>query len=105
MELIFESGLLLHVQSTGSLVLYPEEKRSLEDIFAYLTEVMDGRAGRLPAKQLQGTHIQTLVRILQRWPDALRFPGSYSLAGLSVFGLRKLELPLIIIMNHYSPLL
>jgi phospholipase A-2-activating protein len=54
--------------------MYPDEIGHLEDAFTFLSQ---STAGKSPIVKLTSDHVDTVVQMLNRWPAAQRFPGTY----------------------------
>jgi phospholipase A-2-activating protein len=53
--------------------MHPTEVASLEEIFAYLSLAI--AAPSPPPSTLTSAHLETIIQILDRWPESQRFPG------------------------------
>ncbi|KAG5643225.1 hypothetical protein DXG03_001309 [Asterophora parasitica] len=59
--------------STSSLAMYPEERDTIDEAFAFLSDVTD-TPPRSPKKALSATHVEAIIQVLERWPPSQRFP-------------------------------
>jgi len=53
------------------MALYHEETALIDEVFLYLGEAITGKQ---PSLQLNATHVDCIIQIMSRWPEAPRFP-------------------------------
>ncbi|KAF5380915.1 hypothetical protein D9615_004162 [Tricholomella constricta] len=59
--------------STSSLAMYPEEISTIDEAFAFLSEVTATSSHR-STTSLSATHVEAIIHVLERWPPSQRFP-------------------------------
>jgi hypothetical protein len=52
----------------------PKEVSSIDEIFAYLFHGVPSPSTR-PESSLTSVHLETVIQIMDRWPESRRFPG------------------------------
>ncbi|KAH9945813.1 phospholipase A-2-activating protein [Epithele typhae] len=65
----FDQGLKNEI-STSSLGMYPDELKLVEEMFSYLSASM----AKTSTQSLNSSHVEALISILERWPQAPLFP-------------------------------
>lgn len=58
-------------KSTEAFAMYPEELGMIEEVFTYLSQASSQSS---PTTTLTRAHVETVTRILDRWPMSQRFP-------------------------------
>jgi phospholipase A-2-activating protein len=72
--------LMTSPQSTYSLAFFPDELTLLDEAFSYLSHVVAAPSN--PTTSLLGpAHVETVIQILDRWPESQRFPGTSYLSA------------------------
>lgn len=64
------------VQTTADLAMTPEQSSTINEIFTYLSQVIASPSHR-PSKPLTSGHVDTVIQLLDRWPSAQLFPGTW----------------------------
>jgi len=70
------------VQSTSNtLSCYPEELNPISEIVDYLAELTSSPP-TVPSTQLQPSHIEVIMSVLERWPPVANFPREFHILSV-----------------------
>ena len=65
--------------------MLPKEVSSIDETFAYLSHAVASPSKR-PQPSLTSAHLETVIQIMDQWPESQRFPGvSFLLYNFLIF--------------------